>query len=428
MVKKRTRARTDLTESTESLWVNSEGMDYGGTTSGTTEYQDETNIIEESKRIYSANEVCEIIASSHSEVSSSSSSDEDSVYDLSNPEAGAYDTGDPKQCSFVAVPDGQLYCMIQNESTTDEEEQSAVCHAVAKGKAKKTAKEKVYPKDSGDPEQCSSVTVSDFQLDCMIESESSTDGEEQSAVCHTVAKGKAKQTAKQKVDPKATEKSNQTANRKVGTKAKGRVNPKTKEKVSPKRKGKADSKTKATNKKEEETPLPSYSIDVPDEVYGTKIPFTPTRDVGIYLPPNTKDESPLGFFELFFSEDIVADICRCSNEYAEDTKSKHPYMYKHYKFMSSEDFLKLVGLLIHFGYCKIPQYRLAWRRDSLCFDPFVAATMTRNRFESLMSMLHIVDKTTEQDLKKKNDKLAKVSMVVRVYMNFIRFMQYILFV
>ena len=115
---------------------------------------------------------------------------------------------------------------------------------------------------------------------------------------------------------------------------------------------------------------------------------------------------------MFFSEDIVADICRCSDEYAKGKKSDIPYMYKHYKSMSSEDFLKLVGLLIHFGYRKIPQYRLAWQRGSLCF---VAATMSRNR-----SMLHIVDKTTEQELKKKNDKLAKVSSCL--YLHEISFM------
>ena len=56
---------------------------------------------------------------------------------------------------------------------------------MAKGKAKQTAKLKVHPNDSGDPEQCSSVTFPDGQLDRMIESESSTDDEEQSAACHT---------------------------------------------------------------------------------------------------------------------------------------------------------------------------------------------------------------------------------------------------
>ena len=50
-------------------------------------------------RIYSTNKVCEIMVSSHSEVSSLSTSDEDSVYDLSNPEAVVYDSGDPEQHS-----------------------------------------------------------------------------------------------------------------------------------------------------------------------------------------------------------------------------------------------------------------------------------------------------------------------------------------
>ena len=40
--------------------------------------------------------------------------------------------------SSVTVPDGKMDCMIENESTTDEEEQSAACYAMAKGKAKKT--------------------------------------------------------------------------------------------------------------------------------------------------------------------------------------------------------------------------------------------------------------------------------------------------
>jgi len=233
------------------------------------------------------------------------------------------------------------------------------------------------------------------QLDPVRESELSSN-DEQNAASYVLAKEKANQKNKDKADPKTKKKADQKAKEKVDTKAE---------------------KKKEEEQKKKEPPLPSYDIDVPDKVYGTKIPFTPTRSVGIHLPPNTTDKSPKGFFQLFFTEDIVADICRCSDEYAEDTKSKNPYLYKHYKSMSSEDFLKFVGLLIHFEYHKIPQYRLVWRRTSLCFDPFVAATMSRNRFDSLMSMLHVVDKATEQDLKKKGDKLAKVSLVVCICMN-----------
>jgi len=105
---------------------------------------------------------------------------------------------------------------------------------------------------------------------------------------------------------------------------------------------------------------------------------------------------------------VVEEICRCSNEYAEANKDKKPYAYKYYKSMTKEDFYKLVGLLVRFGYRKIPQYRLAWRCTSLCYDPFVVSVMSRNKFDSLLAFLHIVDQCTEEDLKKKSDKLAKV--------------------
>ena len=125
------------------------------------------------------------------------------------------------------------------------------------------------------------------------------------------------------------------------------------------------------------------------------------------MPPNTEC-SERGLFELYFSEEVVEEICCCSNEYAEANKDKKPYAYKYYKSMTKEDFYKLVGLLIHFGYRKIPQYRLVWRHISPCYDPFVVSVMSRNKFDSLLVFSRIVDKYSEEDLKKKSDKLAKV--------------------
>ena len=52
----------------------------------------------------------------------------------------------PEQHSSVIVPDGWLDCMVENESSTDEVEQSAACLAVAKGKAKQTARQKIHPR------------------------------------------------------------------------------------------------------------------------------------------------------------------------------------------------------------------------------------------------------------------------------------------
>jgi len=39
-----------------------------------------------------------------------------------------------------------------------------------------------------------------------------------------------------------------------------------------------------------------------------------------------------------------------------------------------------------------------------------ALVMSRNRFDSLLAFLHIVDKNTEEELKKENDKVAKVGI------------------
>lgn len=83
-------------------------------------------------------------------------------------------------------------------------------------------------------------------------------------------------------------------------------------------------------------------------------------------------------------------------------------MYDYYKGMTREDFYKLVGIIIHLGYRKIPRYHFAWSPSSLCFDPFVAQVMSRNHFEGLLTFLHIVDRFTEEKLREDEDKLAKV--------------------
>ena len=65
----------NLIESTEILWANGKGMEFKGTTLTMTECQDKLK----RTRIYSANEGCKIIMRSHSEVSLSSSTDENSM-------------------------------------------------------------------------------------------------------------------------------------------------------------------------------------------------------------------------------------------------------------------------------------------------------------------------------------------------------------
>ena len=60
--------------------------------------------------------------------------------------------------------------------------------------------------------------------------------------------------------------------------------------------------------------------------------------------------------------------------------------------MTRSDFYKLVGIIVHLDYQKIPRYRLTWS-PSLCYDPFLSEVMSHNHFESTC-FLH-VDKKSE---------------------------------
>ena len=157
----------------------------------------------------------------------------------------------------------------------------------------------------------------------------------------------------------------------------------------------------------EREPLKIESIAKTDSVT-TIFPFTPTTPPGYYLPDGTDTSDPESLFKLFFSDDIVAYICKASDEYADLLQDRRKVMYKYYKGMSTEDFYKMVAILIHFGYKKIPNYRFAWSKTSLCYDPFVSRTLSRNRFESLIYFLHVVTQEDEEKFKNDKDKLAKV--------------------
>ena len=136
--------------------------------------------------------------------------------------------------------------------------------------------------------------------------------------------------------------------------------------------------------------------------------FNPSRSVGVHLPLHSEDWSPEELFKLYFDSEIVNMICNASNEYAERNKNKYPVMYSYFRKMEPIDFYNLVGILVHLGYRKIPRARLMWSPTSLCYDPLISKVMSTNRFDSLLTFLHLVDEDTEKSLQKDGDKLLKV--------------------
>ena len=158
----------------------------------------------------------------------------------------------------------------------------------------------------------------------------------------------------------------------------------------------------------EREPLPIINICNKTDEIQKDFAFTPTRPEGLYIPDGVDTSNLEDLFKLFFDEEMVDYICKSSNEYAEVLKDTKPVMYKYYNNMSPVDFYKMVAILIHLGYKRIPRYRLAWNSTSLCYDSFVAKVLSRNKFESMMTFLHVVDKQKESQLKDDKDKLLKV--------------------
>jgi hypothetical protein len=102
----------------------------------------------------------------------------------------------------------------------------------------------------------------------------------------------------------------------------------------------------------------------------------------INIPEGTK--TPLQFFCLFFTFGLLNSIAEATNIYG---KSK--YGDKWIADVSLQDLRIFMAVTIYFGLVKIPVRRLAWSKSSKFFLPWVANLISRDRFEQILTSLHI---------------------------------------
>lgn len=79
--------------------------------------------------------------------------------------------------------------------------------------------------------------------------------------------------------------------------------------------------------------------------------------------------SPLEYFRVFFSEDVLEMILMQTNNYARD---KTGVIKEKYKASETEQFL---GMLLHMSFCKMPSLRMYWSNE--CCYPPVADVIVR---------------------------------------------------
>lgn len=108
------------------------------------------------------------------------------------------------------------------------------------------------------------------------------------------------------------------------------------------------------------------------------------------------EEDPSTLFFNFFDDDILKLMVSETNRYASQKNKTQTVTLSEIKCF--------LGILILSGYIPLARRRMFWEKNSDCHNDLVAESISRDKFEYIMSNLHLVDNTAIS----KTDKFAKV--------------------
>ena len=161
--------------------------------------------------------------------------------------------------------------------------------------------------------------------------------------------------------------------------------------------------------------VPYKSYDDPD-VGNPPLAFTPSRLPGIHfgrpLLRNAMTKA-VDFFYLFFTVDMINNICEHTNSYAlEHIFEGHYQSYAKadgsWQDVTPDEIKRVIALLIYFGLVKVGIVEKYWSKKSLYHGLWSQAIMGRSRFKAIMAVLHVVDPATETP----GEKLHKIESFV----------------
>ena len=105
-----------------------------------------------------------------------------------------------------------------------------------------------------------------------------------------------------------------------------------------------------------------------------------------------------GLSQKFFDDEVIASIVEMTNLYAKRDKGKHDFN------TDASEIRLFIGMLLLTGYSPLPRRKLYWENTADVHNSAMADAMSRNRFEEILSVLHLSDNINLD----KNDKMAKV--------------------
>jgi hypothetical protein len=121
-------------------------------------------------------------------------------------------------------------------------------------------------------------------------------------------------------------------------------------------------------------------------------------DVNRYL-------TPLSFFKLFFTVDLVQHLCNYTNTYARLHGPAKKTLYKGWTDVTVDDMYMYFALLMYMAVVNLPNVECYWKKATLFHGLWARYFMSKLKFKAIQSFLKVCNAETENN---KDDKLCKV--------------------
>lgn len=132
--------------------------------------------------------------------------------------------------------------------------------------------------------------------------------------------------------------------------------------------------------------------------YPTIPDFTGTP--GLHFPDRVDPTTPLDFFRLVFTNDILKIIKRETNRYARSEiehigdAAKPNSIYSLWKPVSLTDIRGVLTILVHMAIVDKPTLAMYWSTSESIHCKFPGGILSRDRFSAILSFLHLIDNGT----------------------------------
>ncbi|XP_069105709.1 piggyBac transposable element-derived protein 4-like [Argopecten irradians] len=123
-------------------------------------------------------------------------------------------------------------------------------------------------------------------------------------------------------------------------------------------------------------------------------PFTGESKLNV----NMENQEPIDFFQLFLNDDFLNIVVQQTNLYADRKKNQgrqgnHSRISK-WKPVSLEEIKVFFGLVIAMGLVHKSDIDTYWATEDVIFTPFFGDKMSKDRFQNILSNLHLCDNDT----------------------------------